>query len=602
MLMQDRCYQHPHENTLMNLFAETKSALQWIFQILRQFMRVVPGVTLTVVASLTVARITRLLAFLLPLKVILFAGSEGVPRYFRAFLSPEHRETGIVVLSAAAIISYALTLFLEARAKRLSDSSGADLLSAAGVMSVVANQRVEMQGIYVRFTLVVSATLFVLAGALVLAALDPVLAAYLFGLAFCFYLLTAWALNGVTPLKRNWLADFVEGRLNSYLGVLSSIAFLSGFLIILHPFLTDTGGNILVAIICVILLRQVMGALTGGIKDVVALAQKRQLVDTLVLPDRQFQKLERRDQPTLRRLFGRQDREQLIADKLGGLRQPGDRLCIEWLDPPVRGMGELSIALHGSDGTARHLRQRIFSPRLQLLVENEDLLFRHIPRASVWATPVVERFMHGGHECIVYDAGTGAAPKPAALSASHGDFIVSLWAVELPAALVRIYSASHKAVHERLTDELVSRMDIAVDTDTEADTLRRLRCALPSILKLINAMPLCLINSAFTAGETVVGPDGAIRVLGGWGKWSLEPIGVGVPKPLANEAKLASLLAEARRRNPGLAGDWLSAGHLLLVQRCSLLEQAVRRGEMKSGMATAMQLLADIEAMEGVSA
>lgn len=202
----------------MNLFAETGDVLRWLAQVLRQFMRVVPGVTLAVVTYLTVARITRLLAFLLPLKVILLAGSGGIPRYFRPFMSPEHREAGIVVLSIAAIACYALTLFLEARSRRLADSGGADLLGAAGVMSVVNNQHEEMQDIYVRFTQTISAILFVLAGLLVLALLDPVLAAYLSGLLLCTYLLTGLGLKGTTALSRNWLAEVVAARRSVHAG------------------------------------------------------------------------------------------------------------------------------------------------------------------------------------------------------------------------------------------------------------------------------------------------------------------------------------------------------------------------------------------------
>src|SRR5690606_8934410 len=112
------------------------------------------------------------------------------------------------------------------------------------------NQRAEMQGNYARFMQIVSAGLFVLAGMVVLAVLAPLLAAYLCGLGLFFYAVTAWALRGVTPLNGNRLADFITGQLASYLNILSSVAFLSGFLIILLPFLQEGGANVLVAIIC----------------------------------------------------------------------------------------------------------------------------------------------------------------------------------------------------------------------------------------------------------------------------------------------------------------------------------------------------------------
>lgn len=587
----------------MNLFAETRTTLLWMAQILRQFLRIVPGVSLTVVFCLTLKRITSMLAFLLPLKVILLAGSGGVPRYLRPFIAPEHRETGIIVLSVAAVVCYALTLYLEGRAKRLSDAGAADLLDAAGVMSVVTNQRAEMQGIYVRFTQVVSSALFVAMGVLGFALLDPLLAGYVFAVILCSYLLTAWALRGVTVLKRNSLADFIERRLGDYLGVLSSVAFLSAFLVILYPFLTEAGGNILVAMICIMLLRQVTSALTGSVKNIVGLIQKRQLVETLVLPDRQFHQLEASDQRTLRELFGRQEREAMIADDLAGLRQPGDSVVVKWLDPPVRGMAEFAVALQDGEGPTRHFRQRVYPPRLRRMVENEDLLFRHLGREAVWAPALVGRRMHGEHECLVYEAGAGHAPSAATLAKCRRDFVAALWCAEPPAALFRIYRASHKVMHERLTDDLAARMDTAVDSDAEVETLARLRDALPAIRETLAGLPLRLVNpAAFTLRETVLARDGSILVLGGWGNWKLEPVGVGLPPSLAKAENIETVLAEMRARRPDSVGDKVSAGHVLLARRCELLEQAILQGALKSGLATAAQVLADAEAAEEVPA
>lgn len=586
----------------MNLFAETRSSVRWIAQILRQFLRVVPGMTLALVVYLTVARVTRLLAFLLPLKVILLAGSNGVPHYFRPFLADDQKELGIVILSVASIAFYALTLFLEGHTKRLSDRAGADLMSVASVMSLVDNQRAEMQSNHARFMQIVSGGLFVLAGMLALAVLDPFLAAYLCGLALFFYALTAWALRGVTPLKSNRLADFVDGQLASYLNILSSVAFLSGFLVVLRPFLQNGGANVLVAIICFMLLRQMTAAMTGAVRDMVALAQKRQLIDTLVFPNRQFHHSEHDDQRTLRQLFGRDERERLIADALAPVRQADEVLRVGWLDTSVRGMAEFSVVLAGGDAQERHFRLRVLAPRLRRMLENEDLLFRHISRESVWAAPIVARFTHGEHECIIYDAGTGTAPKGAALAQRHQAFIANLWSVDLPPALVRIYSATHKPLHKRLTDDLISRMEIAVDSDQQAETLARLRGALPSVRKLIARLPLCLVHPAFTPGEIALRADGSVMVIGGWGQWSLMPPGAGLPASLATDERFEALLAEARRGGADVLAKGLGQGQLIVVSACAQMERSILQGKMKAALTHAERAVAELEATRKVAA
>lgn len=586
----------------MNLFAATRSSVWWVAQVLRQFLRVVPGATLALVVYLTVARITRLLAFLLPLKVILLAGSNGIPHYFHPFLANDQKQLGIIILSVASIGFYGLTLFLEGHTKRLADRAGADLMSAASVMSLVDNQRAEMQGNYARFMQIVSAGFFLLAGMFVLAVADPVLTAYLCCLGLFFYALTAWALRGVTPLKSNRLADFIEGDLGSYLGVLSSVAFLSGFLVILRSFLQEGGANVLVAIICFMLLRQMTSAMTGAVRDVVALAQKRQLIDALVFPNRQFHQPEHDDQRTLRQLFGREERERLIADALAPVRQADETLRVGWIDTAVRGMAEFSIVLEGSDGQERHFRMRAFSPRLRRMLENEDLLFRHIDREAVWAAPIVARFMHGEHECIVYDAGTAVAPKGAALAQAHQDFIANLWSVSLPASLVRIYSATHKPLNKRLTHDLIARMEIAVDTDRDAELLDRFRSALPQIRKLIAQMPLCLIHPAFTPGEIALRADGSVVVFGGWGQWSLLPMGAGLPPSLVTDEKFEALLAEARRRAPDMAAKHVERRQLTVVSACAQMERSILQGKMKAALTHAERVVSELEAVKEMAA
>jgi hypothetical protein len=586
----------------MNLFAETRSSLWWLAQVLRQFLRVVPGVTLALVVYLTVARIARLLAFLLPLKVILLAGSSGIPHYFHPFLADDQKNLGIVILSAASIAFYALTLFLEGHTRRLSDKAGADLMSAASVMSLVDNQRAEMQGNYARFMQIVSGGLFVLAGMFVLAVLDPLLAAYLCGLGLFFYALTTWALRGVTPLNGNRLADFITGQLGSYLNILSSVAFLSGFLIILRPFLQEGGANVLVAIICFMLLRQMTSAMTGAVRDIVTLAQKRQLVDTLVFPNRQFHPSERNDQRTLRQLFGREERERLIAGALAPVREEGESLRIGWLDTAVPGMAEFSIVLEGQEERERHFRLRVFAPRLRRMLENEDLLFRHVSRESVWAAPIVARFTHGEHECIIYAAGTGVAPKGAAFTRAHQAFVANLWSVSVPAALARTYSATHKAMQKRLTRDLIARMEIAVDTNEDADILARFLKALPVIRKTIAELPLCLNHPAFPPGDVAVGADGSPRVFGGWGQWSLMPLGAGLPVSLSTDERFEGLLAQMRPDTPDMPASHPSRRQLIVASACAQMERSILQGRMKAALAHAERVVAELEATRRMAA
>lgn len=565
-------------------------ALHWIVRVLVQFFAVSRATTWLAIACLLAARVTRMLAFLLPLKVILLAGSEGVPRYFQFLFSPESKDIGIVILSAGAVAAYSLTVLLQASSKRLAERGGGDLLAASGVMSVVAGQREQMQGFYARFAGLGAAMLFALAALVVLAALNWALALFVLAVLCAFHLLTAWALRGVTALNRTRLSDFITENLGGYLGVLSAVGFLSSFLIILYPFIRSMNGNILVAIVSFILVRQFFSVMTGSVRDIVTLTRQRALIDALVFPDRPFGPVEARDHRTLRELFARYERERLAAAELSGLARPGQELSIRWRDPAIAGTAEFDIWLQGGDAPARHFRKRAFPPRLRHMAENEDLLFSHIDRKTVLAPPLAGRFFHGEHECLVWETGAGEPPTGKRWREFEDDFLARLWACEPPAALVKVYASSHKFLHQRLTDDFVKRMDIAVDTDEDATVLERFRAALPSVCETLAAIPLRLVNPDLRSDNVVARQDGTFHVLG-WGRWAIEPGGAGRANLPAAEDRLAAILEQARTVNPAAVPTSLGPCQLLLAQHCSLLERAILRGEMKRSLSTAATLL-----------
>jgi hypothetical protein len=89
------------------------------------------------------------LAFLLPLKVILLAGSEGVPKYFRPLIAePAHREYWIIGLAVATVTFYLLALVLDAVSSRLSSSGGIEILQCANEMTIMNDQENRIQGNY----------------------------------------------------------------------------------------------------------------------------------------------------------------------------------------------------------------------------------------------------------------------------------------------------------------------------------------------------------------------------------------------------------------------------------------------------------------------
>ncbi|MFO3797318.1 MAG: hypothetical protein ACK8QZ_08555, partial [Anaerolineales bacterium] len=186
----------------MNLLQQATSLIAWTFTVVKRLLGVRRTLTGLAILSSFVARITRMLTFMLPLKVILLAGSEGVPRYFQIFVSPDMRDEWVIGLSLGAMICYALTLLLESQVGRLSGKGSEAVTAASDVMTVVPNQREQAKEFYERFISITSGILFVLSGLALLSVLNLVLLGFLVGAGFLALLIAAWASSRLDPLVR----------------------------------------------------------------------------------------------------------------------------------------------------------------------------------------------------------------------------------------------------------------------------------------------------------------------------------------------------------------------------------------------------------------
>src|SRR5690606_710428 len=110
------------KETRMNLFKETARLVKWTSKVVLAFASMRPFSTFFVTVVQALSEITSLLAFLLPLKVILLVATPGVPRYFRFFIDPADKEPWIAWLSMSAVIAYLLTVALDFIAERMSEA------------------------------------------------------------------------------------------------------------------------------------------------------------------------------------------------------------------------------------------------------------------------------------------------------------------------------------------------------------------------------------------------------------------------------------------------------------------------------------------------
>ena len=560
----------------ISFHAEAVNVISWLAGVVKLLWRVQPYTIAVVVGATVLSRFASLAAFLLPLKVLLLAGSEGVPRYFSLMANPDTKLFWIIGLSFAAVGSYLFGRFLKALAARLSEAGSLEVMKEANQLTLVGNQGVVGCKHFTGITALCADLVFAAVAFITIALVNPILGWCLAVLAAILYGFTTLVLARQRP-SLNPLAERILEAPRDYLQELFTVSFWSAFLFILIPLLAGAGGNIIIAILSFVLVRQALRALVAAIGCAVNLAREKTLIDALISPSHQWQRSESQARRSLRSLFERKAHLAKLESALAGQFESPRPNAMRWKDSPVSGVSTFVLTFRSGPNSS-HYEEQVFAPHRAHLIKNEEVLFNYIPRVALGAPIVRAQFTHGPYQCRLCDSGLGALPRAGAW---FEEFLEQVWSVAPPEGLVRAYSTSHTLLHERLTPEFIDRMALAVGSKKDERALRALEAALPTICDTLSAIPLHVSTPDSVRSNVTLRGDGRVSLMI-WGRWTLTPLGVYLPsKP--DDTKLAAMLDRVRERRTDIP-DALSPSHLRLAAACRTLERNIAEAKYAAAL------------------
>ena len=574
----------------MNLVAETKAFVGWLKRVLGAFMAVRFWTTLTLIQALTTRNFANLLASFLPLKVILLAGSDGVPRYFQ-FLIPEGADKipWIIGLTAAAVAFFILGLILEAVGRRLAATGSFEVLQGANEMAVSHQHREEIGSYFSQFS-DIAANGLVLALSLVLLAIVNLTVFYtLLGLMLVEYLITLGVLAFGNHYRPGTVLRNLKNKPRNYLAFFSSINFLACFFVLLTPFLTGEGGNLILAILSILLMNQANGAVNGIIRPGLKLWRKRPGIDPLIFRDEKALSAENPTLRELRQVFDPDKHNAKIARQLATANLKGTHVSSHWIDPTIRGVYRFHLQIRKrADGEpVQQLQEQVFAPRQFPMLEHEQFLFEKISRSSVHAPEVVCRYSDGPFECQVCEYGSGNPLSRKQFKRFASSLLGELWCLDLPPELQAAYKTSNPSLAARLTPEFLERVSVTLDTAPDLKIHHSFLDRLPLIRELLESVPLYLHNPDLTATGTVWTEDRTPLVMS-WIRWSLLPIGT--HWPTEGPERCSELLHQACRARK-ISVDRLTLHHLELVNHCHHLAVSIDREHYRAALALMQKVL-----------
>lgn len=551
------------------MIAETKSAIKWASKVLVHFLRERPFSTVLFGICTVAVQITTLLSFFLPLKILILAGSDGVPWYFRFFIEPEEKNFWMLILSLAAIGFYLASLAFDRLGRYVSKNASSRILAGANEIAVTTQLREDAKDFYVQFVRIFADSIVFLLGMAIIALIYWPLSIVVMAMVTLEFLIVAALSAGGRYSRPGRLYRWIGENIGEFLNILFAINFLTAFFVLLAYFVLGSGMNILAAILTILILRQGLKGVSSSVTSLRALWLTRPRIDPLIF---RSARVEARDRPVgkeFRQVFSRGLRKSQLESVLAGIDVKIEPEGARYKD--IAGKNTFLFQLHGYRGREEwHGLQRVFSQDRVNLIQHEEFLFNFIARDDVFAPTVVSRYVESGFHCQILECGSHDARVD--FSNHVENMLVELWSLRPPQALINAYQTSHMTLEGRLTEDFLLRMDIAADDSQRERLLKNVLARRDKICRCIGAVPLHIMNPDVNPHHIITDSKGSVSFWN-WQRWSIEHIGAFVPGKVDLEM-LPRILGKVRDRINDDEYD-LNLSHVELVSDAVALEKAI---------------------------
>jgi hypothetical protein len=228
----------------------------------------VPALTTLGVAAQVLSRFAQILAFFLPLKVIIMLSSNHVSGKLQGIVAEGNLHSWLVVFSVATFVLYAMSVFLITAGNRTITKGVDQLLRARD--GVHKEEKKGLRRAYTLYCYAASDAAVFLLGALALAFVNPLVLIGMMLAVLAEIIVTGIILNSEIGGFVGWVKEGIGRNVKIYLQYLSAANVLVLFLLVIADYFVSGGINVYVAILTMILGRLTFNSLAKFVKRILA--------------------------------------------------------------------------------------------------------------------------------------------------------------------------------------------------------------------------------------------------------------------------------------------------------------------------------------------
>ncbi|MEA1081456.1 hypothetical protein [Marinobacter qingdaonensis] len=572
------------------VFTDIGKAIRWSISLGNKFIQVVPWLTLFAVVLSVSSQFFLLIGLLLPLKVVLLLGSDGVPGYFPSVFQKFGREGLVLFLSAASVIFYALHLLGAKLVEKTATLASDRLLARSRKLVIFDNQQDIATKGYQRYSQSLATVTFVSLCLAVMAVFYGEVAAVI----LAYVVVCVLAVASFSSLSETF-AQRLPVKLGSMAKTLGGVGFLVMFAFIVLDHLYGSAPGIIISVISLLLGRQAFGRMAGLVKDIQGLYGQRAQLAALFFHGRIFLKRPKGVDKGIWGLIAPEVRDEWVGGLLEdatGFSEPN--FHAEWFDLGLPDVLCYKIEVTAAAGE-KQLLVKVFNANRFAWARHEATLLTSQPRLPAVSCVLLTE-VHG-LPCHVFDI-TGLIPcAKSEIVERLPKFRRQLCSQAPPDELTSTYMRSHPQVWQRVDPLSVRRMGLLLDARADIKLIERLLSVLADLKHCLKTLPLAFGAPDIRAGMLWKNHEQNCFLLH-WAVWNIEPIGTNWPIGEDNENRFSEYLSDLGQQRAGIAD--LNPHSVRLAAIFSQFEFRLSRGRYLGAYALVSSLLAEYEQVSGI--
>lgn len=509
--------------------------LSWVKLISKRILAISPyRFFLSIVLSLF-AQLAMVVSFFLPLKVVFLLGSDEIPAYFDKIYLFSSINQLIAVLVFFSAVSYFLFLAGNRCAEYLSAEGARKVVASTSKLTLFQNQDELARRSYLRIGNVCAAILFLV--------FSLGLFSFFYLSLFLIFILCSIATLGSLQLlflTRPSLLTKYASTPGPFVSQVYGIFFIVLFGLMVTDLLLWNDVGVYVALVCLLLVRQLLQRLTMASIDGVILSGSKDRVNQIFLRNAETSsEPERLRVGSITSILSPEASRQFVKKVIGKIDHT-DSLLIK--------NDELNVGFHQSSLVDviglrvtwgdRHFLMKLFASRHQLLANREqELLFNLSSNMTGFSFSGLE--LSDARKVHVFEFSKPLDPgSKDDFNRLRDTFRLQCFGMSLAEQFVERYASSHKFIWSRLQNLRYVFEFPVFDGLFSTLTRDEFFSKLEAYLK---RLPIVLCPQDVTSDSLIALNGGGVTNMH-WERWSLEPVGFGLTEPELKSSHLDKLL------------------------------------------------------------